>query len=85
MFGFSNTTGGIMLACLSLFLGWVLSLYIYRLTLHPLSRFPGPKLAAVTRWYEYYYDVTLQGQFVFVVQKLHQQYGKFILSNGLCH
>lgn len=50
-------------------------LYLYRIFLHPLAQFPGPKLAAASRWYEFYYDVVLQGQYTFHVQKLHQKYG----------
>jgi hypothetical protein len=55
-------------------------LAIYRLYFHPLSRFPGPKLAAITSWYEFYYDVILDGNFYFHKKKLHQKYGMFTID-----
>lgn len=49
---------------------------IYRLYFSPLAKFPGPKLAAATRWYEFYYDVVLRNRFSWQIQKLHDRYGK---------
>ncbi|KAI9855341.1 MAG: hypothetical protein M1813_009799, partial [Trichoglossum hirsutum] len=48
---------------------------IYRLTFHPLSRFPGPKLAAATHFYAIYYDMFLPGQFVKHIAQLHKRPG----------
>jgi hypothetical protein len=50
---------------------------IYRLYLSPLAKFPGPKLAAVTQWYEFYWNVIQPGQLTFHLQDLHDKYGKF--------
>lgn len=51
-------------------------LVFYRLFLHPLSRIPGPKLAGATYWFEYYYDVTKQGSYLWRIVELHKQYGE---------
>lgn len=58
------------------FLAWIFSTAIYRLYFHPLSKFPGPKLAALTLWYETYYDVWQKGKFVYEIERMHQKYGK---------
>ncbi|KAK8022121.1 cytochrome P450 [Apiospora rasikravindrae] len=54
---------------------YLVTVSIYRLFLHPLARFPGPKLAAVTRYYEAYYDLIRNGQYTFKIAELHKRYG----------
>lgn len=49
---------------------------VYRLYLSPVSKFPGPRLAALTFWYEFYYDVVKRGQYTWKIRDLHRQYGK---------
>jgi hypothetical protein len=48
---------------------------IRRLFFHPVAHIPGPRLAALTWWYEFYFDVIQHGRYVFKIQELHKQYG----------
>lgn len=43
-----------------------------------LAKFPGPKLAGLTGWYETYFEVIQRGggQFTFEIKRLHEQYGR---------
>lgn len=59
------------------FLLYLIGLAVYRLFFHPLAKFPGPKLAAVTRYYEAYYDVWKHGRYIWKIRDMHEKYGKF--------
>lgn len=58
------------------FLVYAAILTLYRLYLSPLAKFPGPKLAAASFWYEFYYDVIRSGTYTWKLKELHKQYGK---------
>ncbi|KAJ6131636.1 hypothetical protein N7523_001342 [Penicillium sp. IBT 18751x] len=66
-----------LIACFLLgsVLTYCLVTLIYRLHIHPLSRFPGPRLAAVTDLYEVYFSAWGAGSFDAEIAKMHQNYG----------
>lgn len=64
--------GGLLVYCISL--------AVYRLYLSPLAKFPGPKFAALTLWFEFYYDVVKRGRYTWKIAEMHKQYGE--LSPG---
>jgi len=70
--------GWLMLSC-GLFVAYWVLLAIYRLHFHPLSRYRGPRVAAVSNsWYEWYWNYHLNGQMIFEIQRLHKQYGPVV-------
>jgi hypothetical protein len=54
---------------------YLTSLAVFRLFIHPLQRFPGPKIAAITLWYQAYYDLVKDGGLLEQLEKLHLKYG----------
>ncbi|KAI8931832.1 hypothetical protein NX059_011468 [Plenodomus lindquistii] len=52
------------------------SIAIYRLYFNPLRKFPGDKLAALTKWHSFWYAYT--GTMHHALRKKHQQYGDYI-------
>lgn len=62
---------------------YTIGLGLYRLTLHPLARFPGSKLSAFTGWYEAYVDFLggPRNTFAYEIQRMHDRYGPIVRIN----
>lgn len=52
------------------------SMTVYRLFFHQTSHFPGPRLAAVTKFYHIWY--IRDSRNYMYMQKLHERYGDFV-------
>ncbi|KAF4884779.1 Cytochrome P450 monooxygenase BOT1 [Colletotrichum fructicola] len=72
-----SVSGGIQMLLVGGLL-YSIGLLFYRLFFHPLRKIPGPWYAAATSWYEFYYDVVLDGQLVRQYPILHDKYGPVI-------
>lgn len=71
-FGAREIIAGLLAALLL----YCISLVVSRLYLSPIASFPGPKLAAATEWYEFYYQLVKGGQWGHAVEKMHEKYGE---------
>ena len=69
----------VLVSCLA----WVITGAAYRLIFSPIAKFPGPKLAALTSWYEFYYDYFQRGRFTWKIKELHTQYGQSPLGRAI--
>jgi hypothetical protein len=50
-------------------------LSIHRLYFSQYAKFPGPKLAALTYGYMFYYDaIAGKGQYIYKIKELHEEY-----------
>jgi hypothetical protein len=60
-------------------LTYLAGMAIYRLVFHRISHIPGPKLAALTYWYQSYWDLwPHEGRFLWKTIDLHEKYGSII-------
>jgi len=73
-------TAAVAATILSGLLIYSIGLVIYRAFFHPLAKVPGPCLAAVTQWYETYYELVPNGGGMFTkrIKRMHEQYGAFL-------
>lgn len=53
------------------------------LSFHPLSKYPGPPLAAVTSLYRAYFDIVKDGEWVNHLFSLHAKYGDLLSTCSL--
>lgn len=66
--------GGVACGIVALLFLYRFAVIIYRLVLSPLAKFPGPKIAAATSWYEAFFDLRSKN-FPDVLSDLHDKYG----------
>ncbi|KAF2739407.1 putative cytochrome P450 [Polyplosphaeria fusca] len=68
----------VLCAALVVFGAYVVVLYVFRIYFSPISHIPGPKWAAATRWYEFYFDAIKNGKYYLEVEKMHETYGPIV-------
>lgn len=61
------------------FLIYRLAKTVYNVYFHPLAKFPGPKLAAATHLYEFYWSIVRDGEFIWEIERMHKKYGMCII------
>lgn len=67
---------------IGLWLGYHVLVVLYNISpLHPLWRFPGPRLAAASYLYEVFYDLWLGGRYTREIRRMHEQYGPVVRIN----
>jgi cytochrome P450 len=73
-----------LIALFFTFVVYFLTIGVYRLYFSSIAKFPGPKLAALTFWYEFYYDVwPHKFQYLWKIKALHEEYGAIIRINPI--
>ena len=70
-----NKFGYLALGSATIFLIYALIIVVHRLYFSPLAGFPGPKIAAATGWYEFYFDIVKRGKYIYEIEKMHHKYG----------
>lgn len=59
---------------------YAFSITVNRLFFQPLRKVPGPKLAALTKWYGFYHNVIRDGQYSLSFPLLHKKYSAWKLD-----
>ncbi|KAK4651943.1 hypothetical protein QC762_606940 [Podospora pseudocomata] len=71
-----------VLSVVGVWLGYRILVCLYNISpFHPLSRFPGPKIAAASYAYEAYHDWIRGGRYGPKIQEMHKRYGPIVRIN----
>jgi hypothetical protein len=75
----STLTVSSIVGLIGIYIAYCIAIAIYNISpFHPLSHFPGPKIAAASYLYEAYYDWWRVGEYGKVIARMHEQYGPII-------
>ncbi|KAF2638301.1 cytochrome P450 [Massarina eburnea CBS 473.64] len=78
MEGIRQTALGLLKVGVAYIVFWMLRA-TYRLFFHPLARYPGSRLAAVSKpWYEWYWNFHHNGMMLFEIERLHKLHGPVV-------
>nr|UWK20209.1 cytochrome P450 [Trichoderma oligosporum] len=55
--------------------------WFYNLYLHPKRKIPGPRLAAMTSLYEFWFDIFRDGKYPEEIKRMHEVYGPIVRIN----
>lgn len=69
---------GVLLAFIA-WLSYITQAAVYNSFFHPLSSFPGPRIAATTTLWKAFVECILNRSFCHVLEELHAQYGVYTL------
>ncbi|GFF63204.1 cytochrome P450 [Aspergillus udagawae] len=70
-----------MFTAVTAIFAYLIACMLYHLYLSPVAAFPGHPLAAVTWFYEFYYDAICGGQYIFRIREMHKKFGPIIRIN----
>ena len=78
--GVSIITATNLLALVVIWAVYLLANGLYNISpWHPLHHFPGPRLAAASLLYEFWYDMVLGGTYTNRIKRMHAVYGKNVV------
>jgi hypothetical protein len=67
---------GLLPLLLSGILLWLAAIAGYRAFFHPLAKIPGPRLARLTYFYLFYFNIGKTSRLYLQIEKLHEIYGE---------
>ena len=74
---FSPSLAQLALYAVAAWVLWTAAWAVYNLYFHPLAKFPGPRLAAATEWWQVWLEVVTEQSLSLKLWELHAIYGVY--------